>query len=88
MEPPLRLHDVTYDADGRLTYPDTRAEAPESVLAQHIADARALFAERAAAPHTVDTPTRSAPSSPVSADFEALRWFDLPAVCLEPVASS
>ena len=33
VEPPLRLHDVTYDADGRLTYPDTRAAAPESVLA-------------------------------------------------------
>jgi selenocysteine lyase/cysteine desulfurase len=82
IEPPLRLHDVSYDAEGRLTYPDTRAEAPESVLLQHITDARALFAARAAAPAAPADPGTGAAHESVSADFEALRWFDLPAECL------
>ncbi len=77
-EPPLRLDDLSYDASGRLTYPHTRAEAPESILEEHLADARRLFAARAGA---ADESSPSA-SAWVSADFEALRWFDLPRGCL------
>jgi selenocysteine lyase/cysteine desulfurase len=84
LEPPLRLSDVSYDAEGRLTYPDTRLTAPESVLNQHLADARALLAARSATPD--GSGEGSAPAA-VSADFEALRWFDLPAQCQQPAGS-
>jgi hypothetical protein len=75
-EPPLRLDQVTYDAQGRIQYPRHHDRAPESELHRYLDEARALF-EAAAAP---------APGEPVgnllSADFEQLRWFDLPAACL------
>lgn len=74
-EPPLRLAHVTYDADGVMQYPRHDDRAPESVLADHLAEARDLLA--AAAP-TADPE----PGDLVSADFEHLRWFDLPARCL------
>ncbi|WP_137844021.1 aminotransferase class V-fold PLP-dependent enzyme [Microbacterium sp. 2FI] len=81
VEPPLRLAQLAYDADGRLTYPRHHDRAPESILAEHLAEARALFAslpDIAAdgdAPHVAD--------ERLSEDFEHLRWFDLPPVSLE-----
>ncbi len=45
VEPPLSLLDVRYP-DGRMTYPEHRRHAPESRLAEHIAEARATFAYR------------------------------------------
>jgi selenocysteine lyase/cysteine desulfurase len=77
VEPPLRLTQLHYDADGRLRHPSRHERAPESALADYLAEARQL-AERLAAtaqPETaVTAPGRSAR---VSADFEELRWFDL-----------
>jgi len=77
VEPPLRLADVGYDADGVLRYPHHRETAPESALADYLEQARAVFAGRAEP--AVTTPVG------MSADFEALRWFDLPPVCVEDV---
>jgi selenocysteine lyase/cysteine desulfurase len=78
VEPPLRLTDVGYDTDGVLRYPAHQETAPESALAGYLAQARQIFASRT-------DPTDDAPVG-MSADFEALRWFDLPSVCLDPVA--
>ena len=77
VEPPLRLHHLSYDDDGVLRYPRNDDRAPESILAEHLAAAHAVFA---ALP---DTPADDADAAAVSADFDHLRWFDLPAVCLE-----
>jgi hypothetical protein len=79
VEPPLRLNDLRYDSDGALRYPAHQETAPESALASYLDQARALFADRA-------TPSEDVLLSGhgLSPDFEALRWFDLPAACLEP----
>jgi hypothetical protein len=71
----LRLHQVHYDDEGRMTYPLHGARAPESVFADYLAQAKALFAA-AGELHDDD--------GSVSADFDNLRWFDLPARCLAP----
>jgi hypothetical protein len=78
VDPPLRLHQLSYDpATGRLVRPPVAAErAPESQLAVYLDQARARFA--AAAAWQDEGP---APAS-LSAEFEHLRWFDLPAACL------
>lgn len=73
-EPPLRLAHVSYDGDGVMRYPRHDDRAGESVLADHLADARALFASRD--PHLTD------PGDLVTPDFEHLRWFELPPACL------
>ncbi len=73
VEPPLRLTDVTYP-EGLMTYPRTHVTADESILEQHLADARRLFASRVDEPEGAD--------GGLSADLEGLRWFDLPTVCL------
>jgi selenocysteine lyase/cysteine desulfurase len=74
-EPPLRLSQVTYDDQGRLQYPKHHDRAPESELSRYLEEARATFAAAvpASGEHVDDL---------VSADFEHLRWFDLPSVCL------
>jgi len=76
VEPPIRLRDITYAADGHLTL---SGEAPqtggEELLAQHLVDAAAILA--AATP-----PDLSAGRQLLSEDFEHLRWFDLPASAL------
>jgi selenocysteine lyase/cysteine desulfurase len=79
VEPPLRLRDVGYDADGVLRYPHHQETAPESALADYLGQARAVFAGRS-------EPTDTTPVG-MSADFESLRWFDLPSVCLEPTVA-
>jgi len=78
VEPPLRLTSLSYDADGVLTYPRAHDTAPETALADHLAEAVELFAS------LPDVVTEEGVGDRVSADFEHLRWFDLPAVCLEP----
>jgi selenocysteine lyase/cysteine desulfurase len=76
VEPPLRLSQLVYDEDGNLHYPRHSTRAPEGALAGYLAEARRILASR---PDDVGPgPTTVA----VSADFEQLRWFDLPAVCL------
>jgi len=74
-EPPLRLSHVRYDRDGVMCYSRHDDRAPESALAGYLEQARALFA---AAPG----PDLTDPGGLVSADFEHLRWFELPAGCL------
>ncbi|HZO69100.1 MAG TPA: aminotransferase class V-fold PLP-dependent enzyme [Kribbellaceae bacterium] len=75
VEPPLRLSQVGYDADGRLCYPHHDDTAPESVLETYLDEARALFATAAAVDPTYEEGT-------VNDEFDNLRWFDLPATCL------
>jgi hypothetical protein len=73
-EPPLRLRDVRFDADGRLTYPQHRTQAGEEALAGYVRQARALLATKA--DQVEDGPTG------LPDDFEALRWFHLPPASL------
>ena len=76
-EPPLRLAHVSYGADGEMRYPRHDDRAPDTALAGYLAEARRLLA----GPSTADLP---GPGDLVSADFEHLRWFELPARCLTP----
>jgi selenocysteine lyase/cysteine desulfurase len=73
-EPPLRLADVSF-AGGLARYPAHSARAPQSVLRDYLDQAEQLAAERPR-PVLDDGPTG------LTADAEALRWFDLPAECL------
>lgn len=75
-DPPFRLTDVEFGADGEVRYPQDRPVLGEEALAGHLADARALLAARPA--EVDDGPTGLPP------EFEALRWFALPPVCLRP----
>jgi selenocysteine lyase/cysteine desulfurase len=78
VEPPLRLTQVSYEADGAMSYPVHDERAPESALAGYLDEARALFASRS----QVEACDRAA--SGIGEEFERLRWFELPAVCVEP----
>ncbi len=80
VEPPLRLHQVGYGADGAMTYPQVGRTAPVSALAGYLEQAATVCA--AAAPTDLDPPVAADPGCAVTPDFEQLRWFDLPAVCL------
>jgi selenocysteine lyase/cysteine desulfurase len=80
VEPPVRLGQLRYDQDGRLTYPQRHDRAPETALAAHLAEARALF-------DSLDDPYAEAGDGQLaderlSEDFEHLRWFDLPPASL------
>jgi selenocysteine lyase/cysteine desulfurase len=77
VEPPLRLHELGYDGQGRLRFTSTHAQARDADLAGYLEAARRLLADRPAVPDG-DTP----PAPGLSADFEALRWFVLPPECL------
>jgi selenocysteine lyase/cysteine desulfurase len=74
VEPPMRLSQVGYDADGELCYPRHNDKAPEEELQSYLDEARALLA---ACDHA-DTDTEAS----VNAEFDQLRWFDLPSSCL------
>jgi hypothetical protein len=76
-EPTLRLTDVHFGPDGELRYPGQRARAGEESLPDLLSAARALLASRSE--HIDDGPTG------MSDEFEALRWFPLPPVCLDGV---
>jgi selenocysteine lyase/cysteine desulfurase len=78
VEPPLRLSQLSYDAEtGELVRPPhDRSRASEDVLATYLASARSLFA-------SLTAPTSEDPRpGALSAEFEHLRWFDLPAESL------
>ncbi len=79
-EPPLRLTDVGYDDDGRLSYTASHVLAPESALAGYLDDARRLLVARRDVEGGHDGPLGT---DLVTADFEALRWFELPSACLD-----
>jgi selenocysteine lyase/cysteine desulfurase len=69
VEPPLRLADVGYAADGSMTYPQTTTTAPAAALQGYLELAEEVFARA--------TPPADDPAS-LSADFDQLRWFELP----------
>lgn len=73
VDPPLRLRDVSYDGDGRMSYPRQHVTAPVSALAGYLDEARRLFA--AAAP-------LGEHAAVVDERFDELRWFELPEQCL------
>ncbi len=73
--PPLSLYDVSY-AGGTVSMPSNRATGGEELLAEHLVDGAAILAA-AAGPDLADHPAS------LSADFEHLRWFDLPRECLD-----
>jgi selenocysteine lyase/cysteine desulfurase len=76
-EPPLRLSQVSY-RDGEMTYPAHRDRAPEQALAGYLDEARTLLGSRS------DVQACDRAAQGLSEEFERLRWFELPAVCLEP----
>ena len=76
VEPPFRLADISYDrATGELRLPDLPHDrAPESALEGYLEEARRTFAGADMLPRD-ETPD-------LGADFEHLRWFELPAACV------
>jgi selenocysteine lyase/cysteine desulfurase len=77
VEPPLRLGAITYDERG-MHAPTSRLTGDESLLEQHLSDAARILAD-ACEP---DLTPPAAADGLVSADFEHLRWFDLPATAV------
>ena len=77
VEPPLRLHQLGYDAEGNLCFPRHQERAPESALERYLAEGERILAEARPAPAGDRELTGL-----VSADFEHLRWFELPPSCL------
>jgi selenocysteine lyase/cysteine desulfurase len=75
VEPPLRLAQVTYSPEGDMVYPRHGDSAPESALADYLKLGEEIML--ATTPPSDDAPTG------VSEGFEHLRWFDLPAACLD-----
>ncbi|WP_088287894.1 aminotransferase class V-fold PLP-dependent enzyme [Kineosporia sp. A_224] len=80
-EPLLRLTDVRYDDEGRMTYPRHDDRVPESVLADQLARARELFDLATPARADADGEHLAEARCP-SPQFHDLLWFDLPEVCL------
>jgi selenocysteine lyase/cysteine desulfurase len=78
VEPPLRLGQISYDADGEMRYPHHDDRAPESELKRYLDEAATVLAE----PRTPPGEDTGPPPGTVSEDFEHLRWFDLHAACL------
>ncbi len=81
VEPPLRLSQMRFDDGGSLTFPRRDDHAPESALADYLAEARALF-DSLPDPHAGGE-ARHVADERLSDDFEHLRWFDLPTASLE-----
>jgi selenocysteine lyase/cysteine desulfurase len=70
VDPPLSLADVRYEA-GDVHLPADLPRAPVSVLPRYLAQARTLL-------ESLPDPAADGPDRLVSADFESLRWFQLP----------
>jgi selenocysteine lyase/cysteine desulfurase len=76
VEPPLRLGQIRYDEDGRMQYPRHQDTAPESALQEYLEQGAKVLAE------SVPADLAQVPET-TSGDFEHLRWFDLPRVCVD-----
>lgn len=75
-EPPLRLADVRFTADGGISAPTARHQRlGEEALSGQLGSAREVFASL---PDRLDYGPTGLP-----ADFERMRWFPLPPVCVE-----
>ncbi|HEU4810649.1 MAG TPA: aminotransferase class V-fold PLP-dependent enzyme [Nocardioides sp.] len=72
--PPLSLRDISYDG-GIASMPTNRATGGEELLVEHLREGAAILAA-AEGPDLSDHPAN------LSADFEHLRWFDLPRECI------
>ncbi len=70
-EPPMRLFDVRYKT-GKLEYRSSHIREPEWALDTYLEDAERILLRGSTLGERIDDP-------PLSADFEALRWFALPA---------
>jgi selenocysteine lyase/cysteine desulfurase len=75
VEPPLRLRELAYDADGALTFPRRAERALEADLSGYLDEAAALV--------EAGETSGADGQAQVSSDFDALRWFELPASCLD-----
>ena len=72
VEPPMRLHDVSYDDDGAMDYPHHDTTAPVSVLAE--------LPRRGPPDHGgAASPPDCSEIGHLTDDFDQLRWFELPA---------
>jgi hypothetical protein len=76
VEPPLRLDQLRYAANGRLQWPAHHERAGEDALDDYLAEARRLAAKLA------ERDWSDGGGAGVSPGFEALRWFDLPEGCI------
>jgi len=74
VEPPLRLSQVSYES-GAMWWPRHHDTAPESALEGYLAEAREILAGA--------TPYADEPPRGLTEHFETLRWFELPAACLD-----
>jgi selenocysteine lyase/cysteine desulfurase len=74
VEPPIRLGEVRYGADGAVSMPSSDAVGGEEMLADQLREAAAVLAAA--------TPPVPGHDRHVSVDFEHLRWFDLPEGCV------
>jgi selenocysteine lyase/cysteine desulfurase len=77
-DPPIRLTHLAYDVHGELHHPTRHECADESALTSYLNEARQIVAERPATPGWDEDA-----SSTLGDDFETLRWFPLPAACLD-----
>jgi selenocysteine lyase/cysteine desulfurase len=75
-DPPLRLSQLRYDQTGRLVHSHLDDRADESVLEDHLRQAELLLAD-----HPEVFPEVAPGQMPQ--DFDALRWFPLPAASVE-----
>ncbi len=71
VEPPLRLSQITYTAEGYMQHPRAARTMLESELAGHLEEGVQLLS-------TVTPPQLGGSDDRVAADFEHLRWFELP----------
>ena len=76
VEPPLRLDQLRYAADGRLRWPAHHERAGEDALDDYLTEGRRLAAKLA------ERDWSDGGGVGVSPGFEALRWFDLPEGCI------
>ena len=72
--PPLSLHDISY-AGGAMSAPTSTATGGVELLAEHLREGAVVLGAS-------EAPDLSRHPASVSADFEHLRWFDLPVECL------
>jgi selenocysteine lyase/cysteine desulfurase len=77
VEPPLSLRQVHYGDDGSITMPRADDTGGEELLAEHLREAADILS-------AAQGPDLSVHPAHVSADFEHLRWFDLPVDAIRP----
>jgi selenocysteine lyase/cysteine desulfurase len=81
VEPPLRLSQLSFQPDGTMAYPKLDDRAPESVLPTYLDEAHQLITSRPSWLPCSDDHEQVV--SLLGEGFEHLRWFELPAECIE-----